>query len=113
MAKFSNKRKVTSKSREDSDSDPHPADELILQKAASRAADLDPATPAQGKSLHGEPARLAKALASGQAQVQPQSASLPSAKRQRKPFGVTVVDEDDEAPKERSALLQSLIRAPR
>ncbi|KAK9861869.1 hypothetical protein WJX84_004652 [Apatococcus fuscideae] len=113
MAKSNNKRKGSSKSREDSDSDPHPADELILQKAASRAAGPDTATAAHSNGWLEEPDLAAAAIAARPANDLPQHASAPAAKRQRKPFGVTVVEEDEEAPKERSALLQSLIRAPR
>lgn len=110
MAKTSNKRKGSSKLQDGSDSDPHPADELILQKAASRAGGPDTTTAAHSNALPEEPPLVAASRPTGLAEG---PASAHSAKRQRKPFGVTIVEEDEEAPKERSALLQSLIRAPR
>ena len=113
MAKTSNKRKGSIKLQDDSDSDPHPVDELILQKAASRAVGPDTTTAAHINTLPEEPALAEASRPTGLAEGQLQPASAHSAKRQRVPFGVTIVEEDEETPKERSALLQSLIRAPR
>ena len=108
MARSNNKRKGSSKSRENagSDSDPHPADELILQQAANRAA--EPAAALASSA----PDEAANTTGSRLPEAVPQAASAPAAKRQRKPFGVTVVEEGV-TPQERSSVLQSLLRAPR